>query len=101
MGGFSGDHAWHLYILRLDPGAPLSRDEFVAELARQGIGTSVHFTPLHMLSHWRDTYGLREVDFPVATEVFGRVVSLPLFSMMTDAQIDRVIQATRSALGQP
>jgi len=101
VGGFSGDHAWHLYILRLHPDAPLSRDDFVAELARQGIGTSVHFTPLHMLSQWRDSYGLRNEDFPVATDVFSQVVSLPLFSTMTDAQVGRVIQATRSALGEP
>jgi dTDP-4-amino-4,6-dideoxygalactose transaminase len=99
VGGSSGGHAWHLYVLRLDPEAQLSRDEFVAELARQGIGTSVHFTPLHLLSHWRDSYGLREEDFPVATEAFRRVVSLPLFSTMTDSQIERVIRATRQALG--
>ncbi len=101
IGGASGGHAWHLYVLRLDPAAPLTRDGFVAELARQGIGTSVHFTPLHLLSHWRESYGLREADFPVATEAFSRVVSLPLFSTMTDAQVERVIQATRQALGQP
>jgi len=99
-GGFSGDHAWHLYVLRLDAEAPISRDEFVAEMARRGIGTSVHFTPLHMLSYWRDSYRLRAVDFPVATEVFGQVVSLPLFSAMTDSQIERVVAATRAALGR-
>jgi len=99
-GGFSGDHAWHLYVLRLDAEAPISRDEFVAEMARRGIGTSVHFTPLHMLSYWRDSYRLQAVDFPVATEVFGQVVSLPLFSAMTDSQIERVVAATRAALGR-
>lgn len=98
-GGFCGDHSWHLYVVRLGSDAPISRDEFVARLAQRGIGTSVHFIPLHLLSHWRDGYGLRADDFPVGTEAFGQAVSLPLFSAMTESQIGRVVEATREALG--
>lgn len=100
VGGFDGDHAWHLYVLRLAPEAPVTRDEFIEELSRRGIGTSVHFIPLHLLSHWRGHHALRTEDFPAATEAFGQVVSLPLFSAMTDSQVYRVIEAARAVLGQ-
>lgn len=99
-GGFSGDHAWHLYVVRLGPESPVSRDEFVTRLSDHGIGTSVHFIPLHLLSHWRDSCGLRAESYPAGTEAFGQAVSLPLFSAMTECQIDRVIEATRQALGK-
>lgn len=91
-------HAWHLYVLRLDDGAPLDRDAFVAAMAEQGVGCSVHFIPLHRQPYWRDTYGLRDADFPVATGEFQRVVSLPIFSAMTDGQVDRVADAVRRIL---
>lgn len=91
-----GTHAWHLFIVRLAD-AP-SRDDFVARLAEQGIGSSVHFIPLHLQPYWRDRSSLDADDFPVATREFDRVVSLPIFSSMTDEQVERVIVATRTAL---
>jgi dTDP-4-amino-4,6-dideoxygalactose transaminase len=91
-------HAWHLYVLRLCDSAPLGRDEFIAKMAEAGIGTSVHFIPLHLHPYWRDTYGLRPTDFPVATDAFNRVVSLPLFPRMTESEQARVIDATRKLL---
>lgn len=92
----SGTHAWHLFIVRLDDEE--SRDAFVEALSERRIGTSVHFIPLHLQPYWRDTYALEPVDFPVATREFERVVSLPIFSSMTDEQVTRVIEATREAL---
>lgn len=97
-GGFGDGHAWHLYVLRLHPEAGTTRDEFVAGMSELGVGTSVHFTPLHLLSYWRDTYRLRAEEFPVATLAFEQSVSLPLFSSMTDGQIGRVIESTRAVL---
>jgi dTDP-4-amino-4,6-dideoxygalactose transaminase len=91
-------HAWHLYVIRLDDDAPVSRDDFIEEMAGAGIGTSVHFIPLHLHPYWRDTYGLRPEQFPNATRAFEHVVSLPLYTRMTDADQDRVICATRSIL---
>lgn len=98
-GAAAGDkHAWHLYVIRLNDDAPVSRDTFIKDMAASGIGTSVHFIPLHLHPYWRDTYGLRPEQFPVATQEFERVVSLPLYTRMTDADQDRVIRATRSIL---
>lgn len=94
-------HAWHLYVIRLDEDAPVSRDEFIERMAAAGIGTSVHFIPLHLHPYWRERYHLRPEQFPFATKAFEHVVSLPLYSKMTDADADDVIQAVRSILTRP
>lgn len=95
----AGDkHSWHLYVVRLNDDAPVSRDEFINQMAEAGIGTSVHFIPLHMQPYWRDAYHLRPEMFPVATRAYQQVVSLPLYSRMTDADQERVIRAVRSIL---
>jgi dTDP-4-amino-4,6-dideoxygalactose transaminase len=94
-------HAWHLYVIRLNEDAPVSRDEFIDELAALGIGTSVHFIPLHLHPYWRDTYHLRPEQFPNATRAFKQVVSLPLYTRMSDAEQKRVITATSSVLNRP
>lgn len=97
----AGDlHSWHLYIIHLDDDAPVSRDEFINDMAAAGIGTSVHFIPLHLHPYWRDTYGLRPEDFPVATRAFRQVVSLPLYTRMSDADQERVIGAAHSILAR-
>lgn len=84
-------HAWHLYVVRLAPEAPLGRDELIAELARRGIGTSVHFIPLHRQPFWRDTYDLSPARFPVAEACYRGMLTLPLYTKMSDADQDRVI----------
>jgi dTDP-4-amino-4,6-dideoxygalactose transaminase len=91
-------HAWHLYVVRLNDDAPVSRDDFINRMAAAGIGTSVHFIPLHLHPYWRDTYSLRPEQFPNATRAFNHVVSLPLYTRMTDSDQDLVIRATRSIL---
>lgn len=91
-------HAWHLYVVRLHETARVGRNQLIEELARLGVGTSVHFIPLHQHPYWRDAYDLRDLDFPVASQSFTRALSLPLFSSMTDVQSDRVIAAVRAVL---
>lgn len=96
----AGDvHAWHLYVLRLERRAKVGRDEFIARMAEAGVGTSVHFIPLHLHPVWRELCGQREADLPVATAEFQRVVSLPIFSSMSDEQVQRVVSAVRGILG--
>ena len=91
-------HAWHLYVIQLLGSAGISRDEFIAEMAAAGVGTSVHYIPLHQHPYWRDTYGLRPEQFPNATRIFQQIVSLPLYTRMTDAEQECVIRAIRSIL---
>jgi len=91
------DSAWHLYLLRLDSGIGSTRGRMIDDLTARGIGTSVHFIPLHLHSYYRDRYGLRPDDFPNALAEFERVVSLPIYSAMTDADVDRVVAAVAAA----
>jgi dTDP-4-amino-4,6-dideoxygalactose transaminase len=95
------NHAWHLYVLRIDQErAGLHRDEFIEQMSEAGVGTSVHFIPLHLHPYWRDTYGLQDSDFPAATAEFERTASLPIFSSMSDADVDKVITAVCRVLAK-
>lgn len=92
-------HAWHLYVIRLKDEAPIHRDRLIKELAARGIGTSVHFIPLHLHPYWRDTYYLQPNDFPHALAAYERALSLPLYTRMTDEDLSRVIAAMTDILG--
>ncbi len=87
-------HAWHLYMLRLHLELlRIDRAEFVTELKRRQIGASVHFIPLHTHPYYRETYGYRPEDLPVAWREYQREISLPLYSRMSDTDVDDVIAA--------
>jgi len=92
-------HSWHLFILRIRPNVTeLTRSGFVEELKQMGIGTSVHFIPLHMHPYYQRSYGYRSGDFPNAEDAYGRCVSIPIFPGMTDCEVDRVIQAIETTV---
>lgn len=94
-----GTHAWHLYILQLELAAlAVGRAEIVRELAAYGIGTSVHFIPLHLQPAYRQRFGYRAGAFPIAERVFARAVSLPIYPRMSDDDVARVIDAVRATL---
>lgn len=96
----TGDvHAWHLYVIRLVPEASLARDAVIAALADLGIGTSVHYVPLHRQPYWRDRYSLTPEMYPVADAAYLSMLSIPLYTKMSDADQDRVIAALRGLLG--
>ena len=88
------EHAWHLYVLRLQPGVlRIGRDEFIDELKRRNIGTSVHFIPIHLHPYYRDKYGYAPERFPVAYDNYQRMLSLPLNPRLTDQDVSDVIEA--------
>lgn len=87
-------HAWHLYVLRLNlERLSIDRNRFIEEMARRGIGCSVHFIPLHLQPYWQQCYRLDPALYPVATRQYQRVVSLPIYPGMDDIMVDRVIGA--------
>lgn len=92
-------HSWHLYVLRLTEDAPIGRDEFIERLFEQGIGCSVHYVPLHQHPYWKERYGLTPEMFPESQKAYERTVTIPLYTAMTDDQVERVIAAVRRALG--
>jgi dTDP-4-amino-4,6-dideoxygalactose transaminase len=87
-------HAWHLYVLLLNlEDLAIDRNRFIELMAEAGIGTSVHFIPLHIQPYWRDRYAFAPEDFPVAMDTYRRAVSLPIYPKMTDQDVHRVIEA--------
>jgi dTDP-4-amino-4,6-dideoxygalactose transaminase len=92
-------HAWHLYIVRLAPEAPLTRDMFITRMAECGIQCGVHFIPLHCLTYWRERFGSCDDDFPNALRAYQATATLPLFSAMTDGDVELVVTTVRRLLG--
>ena len=94
-----GTHAWHLYILELNRAALHGgRDEVIRALTAEGIGTSVHFIPLHLHPAYQAAFEYRRNACPVAERVFQRVVSLPIYPSMSDDDVARVIETVRETL---
>ncbi len=98
-GPAAGDlHAWHLYPLRLSDAAPIDRDALIERLFAAGIGCSVHYIPLHLQPYWRDRYALRPEQFPHSQHAYERMLSLPIYTRMTDVDVQRVAGAVAAAL---
>ena len=105
-------HAWHLYMLRLnlaqlapphtvlhsENGAAGIRADFIDELKARKIGVSVHFIPLHLHPYYRELYGYRPTDFPFAYAEYQREISLPIYSKMSDQDVEDVITAVRATV---
>jgi len=95
----AGDrHAWHLYPVRLGDAATIGRDALIERLYAAGIGCSVHYIPLHLQPYWRDRYRLDPASFPHSQRAYERLVSLPIYTTMSDADVDRVVAALRAEL---
>ena len=88
-------HAWHLYIVRIDHRPfGIDRDTAAERLAEAGIGTSVHFIPVHHLPYFRNLLGLEACgELSAADQIFPRLLSLPMFPGLTDSDVDRVCEA--------
>jgi dTDP-4-amino-4,6-dideoxygalactose transaminase len=91
-------HARHLYQVRLTGKAPLGRDELIQGLHDRNIGTGVHYRGVHLHPYYRDSYALSAGDFPVATRLSERTVSLPLGPTLTDGDQDEVVRELRRLL---
>ena len=88
------EHSWHLFILRLrSEMLNINRDQFIEELKEAGIGTSVHFIPLHRHPYYVREFGARAEDFPQADANYLRSFSIPIFPDMTMAEQKRVVDS--------
>ncbi len=93
------DPAWHLFPIRVRPDVlGRDRDQLVHGLTEQGIGTSVHFIPLHVQPYYREKYGLTTGDFPVAHDAFERLVTVPLHPGLSDEDGKRIVDAIRKVI---
>jgi dTDP-4-amino-4,6-dideoxygalactose transaminase len=91
-------HSWHLYIIRLSADAPLDRNRFIEQMRANGVGTSVHYRPLHQMTYWRELSS--EAILSVADDYYLRCVTLPLFMDMDPGEQDRVIEVVGGLLAQ-
>lgn len=85
-------HSWHLFPIRINPaGVGVNRDQIITALTARGIGTSVHWRPLHLHPFYQQQLGYRIEDCPVASRVWPTLVSLPLYPGMTAVEVDRIV----------
>ena len=95
------EHAWHLYVMQLElERLRINRNEFIEALREDGIGTSVHFIPLHLHPYYRNNFGHKPEDFPNASAVFERIVSLPIYPRMNEEDVHHVISVVRKIVSE-
>ena len=92
-------HAWHLFPIRLRDADADRRATVIERLRADGIGTSVHFIPLHLHPYYRTTYGYRPDDLPVAWREYEREISLPIYPDLTEGNVERIIASLARSLG--
>lgn len=94
-------HSWHIYTPLIQPEiAGMNRETFMQAMKEKNIGTGLHYRAAHLYPYYRETFGFTQGDFPQAEQVCGRIVSLPLFPGMTDAEHDRVLDVMYTILNR-
>jgi perosamine synthetase len=93
----TGRHAWHLFVVRVNARSLVGRDQLVERLAREGVGTSVHFIPLHHMTYLR-TAAETPVALDGADHVFPELLSLPMYPSLTHDEVDRVCTLVRQSV---
>ena len=89
-------HSWHLYVIRIDKDlCGISRNEFIEKLTEAEIGSSVHYTPLHMHPYYVEKFGFKKQDFPIASKLFEEIISLPIYPGLSDKEIQRIVDTIR------
>ena len=92
-------HAWHLYTPLVDiDRLTISRDRFMEELKKRNIGSGLHYTAAHEFSFYAERFGWKPQDFPEAHFVSERIVSLPFFPGLAEADQDDVVETVKEVL---
>jgi dTDP-4-amino-4,6-dideoxygalactose transaminase len=89
------DHSWHLFPIILKPNAAVSRDRCIELLAEWGIGTSVHYKPLHRMTYYKNVYQLDLKDFPNAEKIWKGCISLPIYPSLQNEELEYICQTLR------
>jgi dTDP-4-amino-4,6-dideoxygalactose transaminase len=89
-------HSWHLFPIKLhSERLTIDRDALIEELKSRGVGVSVHWRPLHLHPYYQQVFGWSEEEFPAATALWQRLISLPIFSGMREDELEYVINTVR------
>jgi dTDP-4-amino-4,6-dideoxygalactose transaminase len=89
--GIDAESSCSLYIIKIDK----NRDSFAVALKEEGIGTGLHYIPLHLLTYYKSKYNLRVNDFPIALRTYQQVLSLPIYANMSDEDVDFVVSTIK------
>ena len=92
------NHSWHLFPIIIRPESTVSRNEFIKLMANEGIGTSVHYKPLHRMSYYKEVYNLKPEDFPNTERIWNGTVSLPIYPELTNDELKFICQTIRRVL---
>ncbi|HOU03420.1 MAG TPA: DegT/DnrJ/EryC1/StrS family aminotransferase [Bacteroidales bacterium] len=92
------DHSWHLFPIIIRPESKIPRNEFINAMQEKGIGTSVHYKPLHRMSYYKDTYNLEAEDFPDTEKIWQGTVSLPIYPELKDAELKYICTTIKKIL---
>ena len=87
------ESAWHLFVVKIP-----HRDSVIERLKQQGVGTSVHFIPIHKHPYYKQRYGYKDLDYPVANRVFAQSLSLPIYPDMRDEEVAYVARSLKETL---
>ncbi|GCD77334.1 LPS biosynthesis protein [Thermaurantimonas aggregans] len=93
------DHAWHLFPIILNENAPISRNKFIELMSDNGIGTSVHYKPLHQMTYYKEKYNLKPDQFPNAEKTWRGNVSLPIYPFMTEDELEYISDVIHEIFG--
>jgi dTDP-4-amino-4,6-dideoxygalactose transaminase len=92
------DHSWHLFPIVLNEKANISRNEFIEKMSEQGVGTSVHYKPIHQLTYYRDRYNLVKENYPNSQKTWEGNVSLPLYPYMNKEDLLYIVNTIKNIL---
>ena len=94
-------HAWNLYVVQLDLGKlKLNRAQFIESMKEYGVGCSVHFIPLHLHPYYKGAFGFKPDDFPLASDKYERIVSLPIYPKMTHEDVEYVVECVTQIIAE-
>jgi len=91
-------HAYHLFPILIDPAAPLTRDQFMEKMTEHRIGVGVHYLSIPEHPCYQERFDWKPGDYPVASDIGQRTVSIPLQAGLPDADVDRIVATVRSLL---
>lgn len=96
--GLMEDHSWHLFPIKLTHEAHLSRNEFIRVMNKEGIGTSVHYKPLHRMSYYMGKYKLNPQDYSNTEKIWESTVSLPIYPDLTNEELGYICQTIQKIM---
>jgi dTDP-4-amino-4,6-dideoxygalactose transaminase len=92
-------NSWHLFVIMLNTRVlKIDRGQFIEALKERGVGTSVHFIPLHLQPFYANKYGYKRGDFPFAESIYDRIISLPLYPRLGEQNLRFVVDTIKELL---